>query len=97
MEKSLVWLLKSSTERSTLKGSKALALGVIEQVPSVEGERSEALPALMNCLQSSDYYLRYRAAEELAMIAQRHTRNSGFALGLALLDGLVEFLPTGLT
>lgn len=73
-EKALVKVLRTSTEQTALGGyglrrRAALALGAVAAAPT--NENDAAVLALKEALESPDYFLRYRAAEALANIAQR--------------------------
>lgn len=66
----LTRVVASSVEPAKLRRRAALALGVVAGAPDGAGEN--AVKALADALVTGDYYVRYRAAEALAAIAQRH-------------------------
>lgn len=73
-EQALVNVLRNSEEHTALGGfglkrRAALALGAAARVPTSDNQ--DAVLALSEALASSDYFLRYRAAEALSNIAQR--------------------------
>lgn len=87
-EYALVDLLNNSAQLSGLKRRACLALGVIASSDNAE----TVLVALGNCLASCDYYLRYRAAEALACIAQR---NPSLYFPQSVVDSLLTLLKKG--
>jgi len=87
-ESALVDLLNNPTQLSGLKRRACLALGVIASSDNADA----VLLALGNCLTSSDYYLRYRAAEALACIAQR---NPSLYFPKSVVDSLLDLLKKG--
>lgn len=73
-EQALVKVLMTSSEQTVLGGyglrrRAALALGAVAQPPTEGNDRT--VLALTEALKGPDYFLRYRAAEALANIAQR--------------------------
>lgn len=73
-EHALVKVLRTSTEQTALGGygirrRAALALGAVAEAPTEQND--VPVLALTEALKSPDYFLRYRAAEALANMAQR--------------------------
>lgn len=77
-ETALVNVLRTSDEQTSLGGfgirrRAALALGTVASAPTEENQ--DTVLALSDALRSTDYFLRYRAAEALTNIAQRYSRH----------------------
>lgn len=73
-EEALVNVLRTSMEQTALGGFKirrraALALGAVAAAPTADNDAT--VLALTEAMKSSDYFLRYRAAEALSNLAQR--------------------------
>lgn len=78
-EAALVNVLRTSYDQTSLGGfglrrRAALALGAVASIPTKVN--TDAVLALSDSLRSTDYFLRYRAAEALANVAQRSTLQS---------------------
>lgn len=99
-EDALVNVLQTSSEQTALGGfgirrRAALALGAVATPPTASNVA--AVLALTESMKSSDYFLRYRAAEALANVAQRAalSRNSIATFPPVVVQELKEILKRG--